>query len=97
MIDVGAGKGELCVLALLQEKMQHVQAFEPQESETELLAQNMEANGVGTPDTLTVSNQFVGMNDAVGISKLDRLKMPQGPGFIKIDVEGAELDVLKSA
>jgi hypothetical protein len=93
-IDVGAGGGELC-LVFKKAGTKIIIAAEPQASEVALFHENVTANGLD-PSGFTMINKFIGTKcNWIG---LDEIRVdPNQPGFIKIDVDGAELDVLKSS
>jgi len=94
-VDVGAGRGELCLYLLIVGCCPHVYAFEPNRQEAAELRTNFTLNGSRKKGELHLAEKFVGTGpDAVRLDDLplDRFKR----GFIKIDVDGAEIDVLKS-
>jgi predicted RNA methylase len=92
-IDVGAGGGELCLL-FRKAGTNIVIAAEPQSSEGELLRENLSANGL-RPSEVEIITKFIGTMP--GCVRVDDIKVdPRHAGFIKIDVDGSELDVLKS-
>jgi hypothetical protein len=72
-------------------------AFEPQLSETAALQRNAQMNGLAGDARLRVRNQFVGRADRQDVTSLDALDLDRRQrGFLKIDVDGAEMDVLLS-
>lgn len=99
-IDVGAGGGELC-LFLLKHKphLQQLFAVEPDRAEVH----RMRLNFRGNPDldtgriTIVESRAGTGAGAAANKWSLDELKTARGPGLIKIDVDGFEIEVLKGA
>ncbi len=92
--DAGAGRGELCVYLLTHSPAQIVHAFEPDPAELEFLRTNVSLNGLAADSRLEVHAETLG--NAAGRA-LDSLGLPVGKrGFVKIDVEGAELAVLRS-
>jgi len=97
MVDVGTERGELCLYFLKESHAERVIAFEPQNSGIEILRSNLLLNGEQDNQSVTISNEFVGTADAPRYTPLDALDVETGKrGFIKIDVDGHELDVLKS-
>lgn len=97
MVDVGAGKGELCLYFLKNSRAENIVALEPQDSEIEIIKSNLSLNGERDKHTVTISNKFVGTAEDSNHIPLDALGMEHNKrGFIKVDVDGYELDVLKS-
>jgi hypothetical protein len=95
-VDIGAGQGELSMFLLRHSPCRKIYAFEPQQSETKVLARNLQMNGLSAGDRLLVSNQFVGSSNNSGCVSLDSLQLTRNQrGLIKIDVDGAEMEVLK--
>lgn len=94
-IDVGAGNGELTVL--LAKRGTRVYAFEPENVNRVADALNRNCSRAQSAG-VDVSPCFVGLGDHPTITALDALHLlhPHAFGFVKIDVENAELDVLKS-
>jgi hypothetical protein len=97
MVDVGAGKGELCLYFLKSSRAKNIIALEPQDSEIEIIRSNLALNGEQDNRGITISNKFVGTAEDSQFTPLDALDVDKGKrGFIKVDVDGYELDVLKS-
>lgn len=99
MVDVGAGAGELAVYFLKRSQSKSVYAFEPQRSRTELLelnaGYNLSEREVG--NRLLVYNKFVSDKINDDSVALDALNLdPSQRGFLKVDVDGFELEVLRS-
>lgn len=95
-IDAGAAEGVYSLYFLLKTPVRQVFAFEPSDLERALLARNLELNGLAGDDRLRIYPNFVG--DASHSFALDSL-LPQleMPCCVKVDVEGAEADVLRGA
>jgi len=94
MLDIGAGSGELSIFFLRQPKCLAVHAFEPQPVALALFRRNLALNHLSEDPQLVIHPSFAG---AIG-TPLDSLKLDLAvPGFLKIDVDGAEMDVLDSA
>jgi len=97
VIDVGAGKGEMCLYFLKKSDANAIIGFEPDKPESNIFERNLALNGERENKKITVSTKFVGtLTDpcyvALDSMDLDRKRR----GFIKIDVEGYELEVLRS-
>ncbi len=72
-------------------------AVEPQTTETDIMSTNLRLNHEHGNPKLTVLNCFVGTSSAPDFTSLDSLKLDLNlPGLVKIDVDGLEVDVLKS-
>ena len=95
MVDVGAGVGELALYFMKVHGPHTVFAFEPRPEQLARFGDNLAANGWALSD-VSMSPDFVGLGE--GCTALDALA-PQlnNRGLIKIDVDGAEMDVLRSA
>ncbi|MDF2118183.1 FkbM family methyltransferase [Roseiarcaceae bacterium H3SJ34-1] len=94
-VDVGAGAGELCCYFAKRPNVNRIYAIEPQRSELVLAKQNASLNAIpdGKIDYLQKRVSPDAADDAI---KLDDLALGEGPGFIKIDVDGFEMEVLRS-
>jgi hypothetical protein len=93
-IDVGAGGGELCLL-FKKAGTRIVIAAEPQIAEVALLRENLAANGLRLSEVEIITKR-IGTTE--GCIRIDDFKVDsRHAGFIKIDVDGAELDVLRSS
>jgi hypothetical protein len=94
-IDVGAGRGELCLYLMLN-GCRDIYAFEPNPREAAQMRANIALNGLLRNESPHLIEKFAGVaRDAV---RLDDLPVNRaGRGFLKIDVDGAELDVLDGA
>jgi hypothetical protein len=94
IVDVGANDGYY-TLAFLRSEAKHVIACEPGPA-VELLLRNAEANGYFPGGRLKVVPRFIGMGkNSLSVSEL--LAGSPGPILIKVDIEGGELELLKSA
>jgi precorrin-6B methylase 2 len=94
MIDVGAATGELAIYFAQQAKCRDVHAFEPRAEALRQFRRNLALNAVGAA-RLVIHDRFMGTDS--GSLRLDEVPVPAGaPGFIKIDVDGFETDVLDS-
>lgn len=98
MIDIGAGKGELCLYFLKNSHAEKIFAFEPQERETDIIKHNIVLNGEQNSQRIVVSNKYVGTSTDINFVSLDSVELDwKKRGFIKIDVsDGFEMDVLRS-
>lgn len=99
--DVGAANGDTSLLyAKLVGDSGHVYAFEPQTESVTALMDNIRLNP-GLSTRLTVINAAVAAKAAevpnltlVSIDELVATGQMQSPTFVKIDVDGPEVDVL---
>lgn len=97
MVDVGAGKGELCLYFLKNSHAECIIALEPQDSEIEIIKSNLSLNGEQHNLAITISDKFVGTAGGPLYTSLDALDVDQSKrGFLKVDVDGYELEVLNS-
>ena len=96
-VDIGAGKGELVVYFLKRTSANKVIAVEPQRSENEIMLRNLKYNGLDSDRRLVIVDKCVGTASGENFLSLDSFaSLVQGRGFLKIDVDGAEMDVLES-
>ena len=97
MIDVGAGRGELCLFFLKHTNASPVIAVEPALTERLLMAQHLQMNGLDKTDRLLWIEKFIEVLPDEGGVPLDSLPVDRKKwGFLKIDVDGAEMEVLRS-
>jgi len=104
VLDVGASDGYFtlgCAAAFRNKgRSGKIIAFEPQEQLVEALHQSIEQNEIGGTE-IKVVQSLVGFGRAPGVLELDSVRWSSGDPtsrngtLIKIDVEGAEVDVLK--
>jgi predicted RNA methylase len=96
VVDIGAGRGELSIRLMREPTIQKVCAVEPSEVDIAIFRENLRLNGRENDARLTVYSLFAGSNPGSGYITLDELcaTLPP-PIFIKIDIEGAEIAVLK--
>ncbi len=96
-VDVGAGAGELTLYLLLKSRSGEVHAFEPQETEIARIRANLALNGLVEDRRLTIHATCVSINPNPGFVPLDAIGLDiRCRGFLKIDVDGQEMDVLQS-
>jgi Methyltransferase FkbM domain len=97
-IDVGAGDGFYTLHFLSDASVRTVFAFEPSGEALARLTLNLEANGFKQDGRLVLSSQSVGSHCNGVTTTLEGLsELIKTPCLIKIDVEGAEADVLAGA
>ena len=97
MIDVGAGQGELSIYFAASSPSAKVFAIEPQACEVEILNQNVALNRQRVDDKIVVLQKYVGRAASDNFVRLDDLPIDRRlRGFVKIDVDGGELEVLAS-
>lgn len=92
-IDIGAGAGEMCILAATYPRMKRIVAVDANPVETAKVHENIAHNSMA--GRIEVITKYAGPDNSATTVALDTLELPDGQGFIKIDVDGAELDVLK--
>ncbi len=96
-VDAGAGHGELCVYLLRKSHAEKVIAIEPKQEALEVLRTNLILGDQAGNERVQILNRFVGTADEEAYVTLDSLELDRdNPGFIKIDVDGPECDVLDS-
>jgi hypothetical protein len=97
-IDIGADCGEYTLFFLMRTKATRVLAFEPSRESLPLLRENLKLNSVVESSRLEISTAMVGDSDGASKVRLDSLvgSIPI-PCFIKMDVDGAEAEILKGA
>ena len=94
-IDVGANDGWYAAYFASRPNIAKVIACDPDQQVIEMMQRNLKLNGLESK--VAVHTIFVGSNQEPPGQTLDQLAANErGPFAIKIDVEGAELDVLKS-
>lgn len=91
MIDIGAGWGEMVALFALRSQASPIWAVEPMPEFREHIRDTLALNGCSA--TVELLTDYIGTQAL----RLDSFPTPpNGRGFIKIDVDGAEIDVLRS-
>ena len=95
-IDVGAGKGELCVFFARLKHVKRIIAIEPNHASACGLIVNLTYNNIAS-NRVEVFEKFAGTTNDDRFVQIDKLDLPSTHGFIKVDVDGVELDVLLSA
>jgi precorrin-6B methylase 2 len=90
--DVGAADGMTALVFASLASAGHVFAFEPEPRAAQVFQDNLAANPLLAP-RITLVPTSVGLN-ATGLDEFAKRERP--PDFIKVDVDGAELDVLQT-
>ena len=97
-VDIGADSGEYTLFLLKRTSATRVLAFEPNPEALPLMQENLRLNSMAESGRLEVSTALVGDSDGEGRVSLDSLaESMQLPCFIKMDVDGAETEILKGA
>jgi hypothetical protein len=97
LVDIGAAKGELSILAATQPNITKVIACEPLGREVDILRANVKLNSAALKVPIDVVLKRVGTEGRPDTVPLDSLAVDRAcPGLVKIDVDGAEMDVLRS-
>lgn len=96
-VDIGAYEGEYSLFFLLKTQAEKVFAFEPLEHGRARLRDNLAVNDLQN-DRIIVSEKFVSSSIGENSTTLDAL-LPDllKPVIVKIDVDGAEVDILTGA
>ena len=93
VFDIGGAEG-YCALLYAANSSGRVVTFEPDPSEVELLQANIERNPQ-FDGRILIEQAAVGRENGSGSTTIDQVMEEIGaPDFIKIDVDGGELDVL---
>lgn len=93
--DVGAAQGEYAIAYSKRLGVPSVVAFEPESEAVKDIGENMRLNGVA-PARVRIAQGMVGVGE--GMVPLDAsLPTVTYPLFVKVDVDGGELNVLESA
>ncbi|MGZ5033700.1 MAG: FkbM family methyltransferase [Usitatibacter sp.] len=90
--DVGASDGWYCLVVRKYNPAANIIAFEPQANLAEVAREHFRLNAF-TDEGIRWEQAFCGSS---GIALDDALSNAAEPIFLKIDIEGAELDALKS-
>lgn len=97
-IDIGVAHGEYTLYFLTKTQAVRVFAFEPDISLFPYLSENLKLNDLDQSRRLEISHKFLGMSDTEQEIRLDSIANSiQAPCFIKLDVDGAEEEVLAGA
>ncbi len=97
-VDVGASDGLYTIYFAAQPGIQAVLACEPNPDSVRLLKRNLALNPSAMAGKVKLKAICVGRENDIQTRDLDSLlKDSAGPFFLKIDVEGAEMDVLYGA
>ena len=98
-VDIGAAEGEWALFFLKSSSADKVLAFEPSAVCLSIFRRNLALNNL-QPDSehLTIRQELVGQENSSNMISLDSLiNSIQRPCFIKMDVDGAEEDILLGA
>ena len=97
-IDIGAAYGEYTLYFLTKTQARSVFAFEPDTTLFPYLYENLKLNDLEQSGRLKVLHKYVGALDTAEGIRLDSIANSiQAPCFIKMDVDGAEVEILAGA
>jgi Methyltransferase FkbM domain len=101
IVGVGVGSRELCILAAKLKNVTRIIAIEPDQAMVKSLQANIDHNEILYNDILSgrieIIEKFIGAQNSDKYITLDQLNIDHSlHGFIKIDVDGSEFDVLRS-
>jgi hypothetical protein len=97
-VDVGAAFGEYVLFFLKKTPAKRVFAFEPEPQMRAPLDDNLALNGLQRDPRLQFSSKYVGPTNDERTIRLDSLAdQIEPPCVIKVDVDGAEINVLEGA
>ena len=97
-VDIGADQGEYSLFFLRKTSIQKLFTFEPSDVGTERLKESLVLNDIIDDPRLVFSSKFVGLQDTDTQCTLDSLsKDIDTPCLIKMDVDGAEVDILRGS
>jgi FkbM family methyltransferase len=101
IVDVGTGSGELFILFTKIKNVTRIIAIEPDQVMLKSLQANIDHNEIVYNDVLSgrieIIEKFIGTRNGDEYTTLDQLNIDRSlHGFIKIDVDGSEFDVLRS-
>jgi hypothetical protein len=97
-VDIGAAQGEYTLFALCKTTAARVLAFEPDPKMCVLMRENLALNRLDNEPRLRLSKDLVGAQRLTGWVTLNDFaaEIPE-PCFVKMDVDGGEVDVLGGA
>jgi hypothetical protein len=96
-VDVGAADGEYTLYFLKCTTAQQVFSFEPSPEMISRIWTNLSLNGIDG-SVISLSDKFVGSQFGPSFQSLDSLTASlRAPCLIKLDVDGGEVDVIRSA
>lgn len=97
-LDIGAGRGEYTLFLLNSPLMDKVVSVEPLgQAYDSIIQKNLELNKYEYDPRLVRLKKYLGLSLKPDYTTLDSIKVDLDKrGFIKLDVDGGELDVLRS-
>ena len=97
LVDVGAGRGELCLYFAAEPQVTRIVAIEPNPIEVRELTFNVQSNGI-KDGRIEVIEKLAGTSSSASVVALSELDLDRSSrGLVKIDVEGFEMEVLRGA
>lgn len=95
-IDIGVAYGEYTLFFLRNTKTKKIFAFDPSEETRSFLIRNLKLNGYDNDPRFILISKFLGCDN--NTTRLDSIVSEIiEPCLIKMDVDGAELDILKGS
>lgn len=97
VVDIGANEGYYSVISAVKNPAAAIRSYDRANGMKERCSSNLNLNGLAFDDRIRYISKYVGTDkNPEYITLNDALADAREPIFIKIDVDGPELDILKS-